>query len=343
MKGATMYIENHQFKATIRALTESDLEELTKILGIPRNNWNEKTNYQTGVIYGLQYAYGSAKQSVYIHTGKPSDNYMESTTRDIWVENQLIPAGYEPYNMNAYLLLHGSYFDYAPNFNFERLLTFLKRVGSTPGELDIAFCDDLGVTNIEDWIRVFDSYRKHVIGNIIRKQKILVVRDSGHFERVQLGAACSKTMYGTLYVRPDGTIRLELKMRNSMQIQELLSHYTEDNRAEYHTAALAMLTASLDIITEESRRTKKPELYVREPFWAAFLASKPKKMKWKDLKKKSDACQKTLKESYDTSLKTIVGRINNLVNRFAGHKSSSNIAEELISAISNLRSPPLLS
>jgi|GEM_PF-5395116 len=338
-----MYIENHQFKATIRALTDSDLDELIAILGISRCHWKEKTNYHTGSIYGLHYTYGTAKQSVYIHTGKPSNNYMNSTTRSIWNDTQQVPAGYEPYCTNAYLLLHGSYFDHVSTFNFERLLNFLERVGSTPGELDIAFCDDRCVTAIGDWLRVFDSYRKHVIGNIIRKQKILIVRDSGYFERVQLGAASSKTMYGTLYARPDGTIRLELKMRNSVQIQELLSYYSEDNRAAYHKAALEILTASMDIITEESRRTKKPELYAREQFWAEFLASHPKKLKWKDLKAKKETCQKTLKDSYDTSLKTIVGRINNLVNRFADHKTRNDITEELLTAIGTLRPTPLLS
>ena len=44
-KAVQMHIENHQFKATIRALTESDLDELITILGIPRNLWHEKTNY----------------------------------------------------------------------------------------------------------------------------------------------------------------------------------------------------------------------------------------------------------------------------------------------------------
>ena len=327
-----MYIENHQFKATIRALTDSDLEELMSILGIPKNLWTEKANYRTKAIYGLQYAYGLAKQSVYVHTGKRSEYFMDSSTRDVSVDIQQQDALYEPYSTNAYLLLHGSYFDHAPNFNFERLLTFLERVGSTPGELDIAFCDDQGVTKIESWLRVFDCYRKHVIGNIIRKQKILVVRDSGRFERVQLGVARSKTMYGTLYVRPDGTIRLELKMRNSVQIQELLSYFSEDDRSAYHNAALEILTASVDLITEESRRTRKASLYVREPFWAAFLASQPKKKKWKDIKKR-EASQKSLNVSYDASLKAIAGRIYNLVNRFAGIKSRNAITEDLLSAI----------
>lgn len=338
-----MYIENHQFKATIRALTESDLDELIEILGIPRNLWKEKTNYHTGAIYGLHYAYGTSKQSVYIHKGKLSENYMDSATRNIWVEKQLIPAGYETYTTNAYLLLHGSYFDHASNFNFERLLNFLERVGSTPGELDIAFCDDRRISVIGDWLRVFDNYRKHVIGNIIRKQKILVVRDSGHFERVQIGAASSKTMYGTLYVRPDGTIRLELKMRSSIQIQELLSHYSEESRSAYNNVALELLVANMDLITEESRRTKKPDLYVREPFWAAFLASNPKKIIWKEQHKITDIRQSSLKTSYETSVKTIVGRINNLCNRFAAHKTGSDIAEELLAAIGKLSSPPLLS
>lgn len=337
-----MYIENHQFKATIQALTESDLDELIEILGIPKNLWRLKTNYQTGVTYGLQYAYGSAQQSVYIHIGKRSENHMDTTSREVSIEKQLIPAGFESYSINAYVLLHGSYFDHALNFNFERLLNFLERVGSTPGELDIAYCDDQVVTNIDDWLRVFESYRKHVIGNIIRKHRILVVRESGNFERVQIGAASSKTMYGTLYVRPDGTIRLELKMRNPEQIQKLLSYYFEENRLPYYNAALEVLTANMDLITEDSRRTKKPELYVREPFWAAFLASSPKKMKWKDLRKKKESCQASLKVSYDASLKTIAGRINSLVNRFAEHKTSSEIAEEVYAIVVNLR-PPLFS
>jgi len=239
--------------------------------------------------------------------------------------------------------LHGSFFDNATNFNLERLLKFLERVGHSTRELDIAFCDDQGITRIDDWLRVFDNYRKHVIGNIIRKQKILVVRDSGNFERVQLGAAKSKTMYGTLYVRPDGTIRLELKMRNAKQILELLNHYKEADHSEYNQMALSVLTASLDIITVESKKNRRPELYIREPFWNEFLASEPKKLRWKDIKKKSESSQKTFKGSFDTSLKTIVGRIYSMINRYAGHKSKSDIVEELLLVLGNIREAPLLS
>lgn len=338
-----MYIENHQFKATIRALTESDLDELISILGIPRNLWHEKTNYKTEKMYGLQYAYGTAKQSVYIHIGKMADSYMHPTTRDICVDQQFIPAGYEPFHREGYLLLHGSYFDHAPNFNLELLLNFLERVGHSSRELDVAFCDDQGITRLEDWLRVFDNYRKHVIGNLIRKQKILVVRDSGHFERVQLGAAKSKTMYGTLYLRPNGTIRLELKMRNAKQISELLENYKEDDRTAYHQMALCILTSTIDIITEDTKRTRLPNLYVREPFWSAFLVSDPKKLKWKEIKKKTEIRKKTLFDSYNTSLKSIVGRINSMANRYADHKNRKRIAEELISAIGDLSKSPLLS
>lgn len=338
-----MYIENHQFKATIRALTESDLEELIELLGIPKNLWKEKTNYKTGEIYGYQYAYGAARQSVYIYTGKLADNFMQPVTRDICIDKQFIPTGYEPFYREAYLLLHGSYFDHATDFNFGRLLQFLARVGYSPRELDVAFCDDQGVTRLDDWLRVFDNHRKHIIGNIIRKQKILVVRDSGRFERVQIGAAKSKTMYGTMYLRPDGIIRLELKMRNAKQIIELLSYYKEDDRTAYHQMALSILTATLDVITEDTKRTRQPDLYIRERFWSEFLASKPKKLKWNDILKKTEASHKVLGESYNSSLKTIVGRIYNLVNRFDGYKGRINIVEELFSAIGDLRGPPLLS
>lgn len=190
---------------------------------------------------------------------------------------------------------------------------------------------------------MFDNYRKYVIGNLIRKQKILVVRDSGHFERVQLGAAKSKTMYGTLYLRPDRTIRLELKMRSAKQILELLSYYKEKDRTAYHQMALSVLTSTIDILTEDTKKTRQPELYVREQFWSTFLSSEPKKLKWKDVQKKSEAGQKSLEVSYNKSLKAIVGRIYNLANRFADYKNKNSITEELLSAIGNPVETPLLS
>ena len=42
-------------------------------------------------------------------------------------------------------------------FNLERLLLFLERVGHSTRELDVAFCDDQGITRHEDWLRVLIS------------------------------------------------------------------------------------------------------------------------------------------------------------------------------------------
>jgi hypothetical protein len=127
-----MHIENHQYRATIKALTEADLHELVEILEIPRHHWKEKASFKTGELYALQYAYGTAKESAYIKLGSLADTYIHQAKRDTWADLQDVPSGYEPYYKEVNLLLHGSFFDHS-DFDFSRLLQFLERVGNKQG------------------------------------------------------------------------------------------------------------------------------------------------------------------------------------------------------------------
>jgi len=334
-----MKICNHQFKATIRGLTQSDLAELLEILTIPRKLWNEKTSRE-GNVYQLQYGYGDTKESVRVHLGNLADGYMDQVSR---ITEQRRPgaygqqkpqSGYVPYYGRAYILLHGSYFDHATGFNFETLLLFLERVGFTPHDLDIAFDDDEDVTTLNEWLAVFRSWRKHCVGNMLRKQKILVVEDEELFVRVQIGSANSKTAYGSFYTRDDGTKRLELKCRDSDQIRDVLLPYQEENREAYNERALKELVSNLDIFTAASRKTRKPAEYVRVPFWSKFLASSPKKRQRREIK---TASQLSMRDSFDKGLKNITGRIQNLFKKHAAYTTANELADELQDYIDSLR------
>ena len=326
-----MLVENHRFKCTIKLLTESKIEELMQILGVPRKHWTVNTNFKTGEPYAMEYSIGTDKQSAYLKLGTMAAGYSDIATGNICQSDRFEgyhPEGTERYYTNASLLLHGNWFDNAVGFNFARLLAFLESTGYSPTELDVAYVDNLAVTELTDWLRVFGSYKDHVSGNIVRKQEIDLVIRAGTFIRAQIGLATSKTMYGTFYQRPDGLLRLELKFRKSEQIRDLLSHY-EEKSATYHKAAVTVLVASLDILTADSKKSRNPADYVREPFYAAFIASQPPKFTWKAIAKQAATIEKSLSEEYSASLKKVAGKLQNTMSRYSGYKSADEILADL--------------
>jgi hypothetical protein len=273
-----MHIEVHRFKATLKILTESGLGLILEALGIPRQFWKEKRDLRTGELFALEYSLGSDTQSLYLRMGRLQvHSCMNPETGEVLdCYPYAIPPGFEKYYMGGSLLIHGNFFDDATGFNFGRLLEILQATGYNPQELDVAYVDDLGVTTLDDWLNAFESWRNCVKGNIVKRQIISIVRDSGEFIRVQIGAATSRTAYGTFYRRPDGSLRLEIKYRKPEHIRQLLKPYDEEERAAFEKMALDVLVSSLDIVTPETFGDRKP---TRAAFYSAFLDSQPKRVK----------------------------------------------------------------
>ena len=331
-----MRIVTHQLKLNICSMTTTDLKELINILGIPIRNWIR--NYKKGekTPYQLTYAYGDAKESVRLYLGDiTNDDLMNTETREIIAYKHKVADGYEPFYTRVGLLLHGSFFDNS-EFDIIRLLNFVVKLGFTATQLDIAFDDDKRVTDLKDWLRVFEKYNDHCIGNIIKRQPISIVTTLGTFERVQIGKASSSSMYGTLYKRMDETIRLELKLRNSTQIHEVLQTLTESGYQAYYTKALQVLVSSLEIYTYASKKTRSKSQYIRESFWQSFLSDNPSKMKWS--KKQVDV---SLGKQYDNALKTLTARIYSFVGRYSTFKPDTEIIDNLTDILRLYASPHL--
>lgn len=325
-----MFIEIHEFKCSIRTLTDTDLAELLDILGIPDNKYTRKKNYKTGNLASMEYGFGTSGQSVFIRLGEYNDQYIiDPATRQLTGRNSSYgPCGvrYRPY---VYLQLHGSFFDNSPNFSLSRLLRFLDRIGYTPQNLDVAYCDDQQVTTEKDWLRVFASFPDYCIGNVRNRGKITVLKTNGLFEKVNIGNASSKTAYGTLYRRPE-YFRLEFKYRDSADISYLLANYSDDDRQAFEADAVDMLITNLDIVTKKSRQTQVPAKYKREKFYKAFLGSEPVKLSKSAIKaEKQENRNKSDDEKYERRLKRIAGSLTNLAREFSSVKTLEDISKDL--------------
>ena len=188
---------------------------------------------------------------------------------------------------------------------------------------------------------MFRAWRKHIIGDMVKRQKIRVAEDETNFDCVLIGKAgkedlekdkkekAKKTIYATFYVRQDGTKRFELKMRKAEQIEPLLFFLLmDDDQEEFKREAIKVLIKNFEIFTEKSRKTLKPELYVREPFWERFLDSAPRKEK----PVRSSKAQKSRDEllaSEKKAFSSVVGRLICHTNRYETVVSPEEIASKL--------------
>lgn len=310
-----MYIEIHLFTATMRRLSPENVQELIKILGIHPDQFKRKIGYQNGSL-SLSHAFAPAKESVYLQLG-----VLKQLEGDI-----------QAYYHCPRLTLHGSYFDNSPEFDLERLLRFLERFQGNIHALDIAYCDDQAVTNLEDWLRVFGAdYQVYCLGNLFKRSGAPGVRTAGgRFERVEIGKASSSSSYATMYRRPNGTIRLELKYRDPEQIAYLLELYSQNDRSLFNERALQALVSAIDIVTPDTKRTRNPDRYEREPFYAAFLASEPARLNWSTIKAEMQMRREQSElDQYTADLKRLTGYLNNVIARTLPLKPLDEIIADL--------------
>ena len=308
-----MMIEMHGYETSISQLTDEDLKELIEILGVPREKYKKGKHYKTKDLASLEYGFGTAKRSIFIKLTSYHERYRIFQDTRVYGEPEY---GYDMLKYRTFVSveLHGSFFDNSPDFDFSRYLTFLKRIGHKPKQMDIAYCDTEWLTTLDDWLRVFRYYSKHCIGNTILKSKIFPVEPDGIFQQVNIGSAATQNgTYGTLYQRPD-YLRLEMKYRNSDYLLYLADLASDPE--EYEKALLKGLVSSLDILTEPSMRAyrKRGDItkQVREPFYQAFIGSGVQKVAMKELYEAKKSTQLLSDEARQIKeLKHMAGHIEN--------------------------------
>ena len=255
LKGLVMYTECHGFHGRFSRLTENQLFELVTVLALPDN---PRPKQLKNGKYILQFAFSGSNRSVYFWLGDRDAN--------LW--------GGEAVYENVRVELHGSFFDASPDFDFANFLKVLENIYTfRPTQLDIGYQDDTQKTTIDDWRRVLTHPEFHCVGNLFKPfPHTEIVKSRGKFSRIHIGKPTSKTCYGTVYRRPSGEMRLELKFRK----MEYIRAYCDDLLDGFngHNAAISVLLENMDILTVESKSTKNPSKYEREPFFAAFLNSR---------------------------------------------------------------------
>ena len=313
-----MKIEMHGYETSISQLTNEDLTELIEILGVPREKYKAVKHYKTKELSSLEYGFGTAKRSIFIKLTSYHERYRIDQDTRVYGEYEY---GSDMLKFRTFVSveLHGSFFDNSPDFNFSKYLTFLKRIGHKPKQMDIAYCDTEWLTTLDDWLRVFRYYSRHCIGNTILKSKIFPVEPDGIFQQVNIGSAATQNgTYATLYQRPD-YLRLEMKYRNSEYLLYLADLYLADlssDPEEYEKALLTGLVNSLDILTEKSMKDyrKRGDItkQVREPFYQAFIGSGVKKANLKELYETKKSTQLLSDEARRIKeLKHMAGHIEN--------------------------------
>ena len=299
-----MFIEIHGFNAVVHRMEEKDLVQLCdKHLKISYDSFDSNEN---GKYITLKYALGNASESVFI---RYHDKLLSSQT----IVN-----------------LKGSFFDNSPQFKLKNLLSFLSRFDWNPTQLDIAFVDDQKCLTIEKIIAWCNRKDKYCTGSLVARKNPEIVSEMKRFSRVQLGSAKSVTNYGTIYVRPDtGYIRIEIKVRNADKIRFLLKDYDDKNPHILEVRSRKVLVGCIDFIKSISKKTRKPELYVRQSSWKKFLGSNVRKAQWKQIVEErrvnrvdSDAV------SFERKIRRIATMTRNTVARLGVNNQVEDIFEK---------------
>ncbi|NJD37383.1 MAG: hypothetical protein FIA89_03540 [Geobacter sp.] len=326
-KGITTEI--HGLTIVIRELYDTEVTKICDLLGVKRFRWTKK-EYKDSVSYS--YAFKGVKESIYYRLGSPQKN----------------DHGKEVYYFSR-LTLHGSFFDNSPRFDLDKFLATLSELSDwTPKQLDVAYMDTPRVVDGSDVLQPIISldkwlewcgpeYKKYLSGNILRKTTCRVVTTAGMFERIELGNASSATSYGTIYVRPNGVTRLEIKFRDSDQINYILCPDFPENA---HTRRLNALTTQFSVCSYGTARTRAEELH---PLFAQWFTTKPIKLNWKEIK----AAQKKQRDEsdrykYEAGLKRTMGYFTNFVSRHTDHYGADKVLHDLAAALGDTKLETLL-
>lgn len=296
-----MDIEMHGFVVVVHGMKKKQLARLCRNylkIDIKLFSRNERRNCIT-----LEYKFGK-KKSVYINHYKSG---IKSQTN---------------------IELNGSFFDNASDFKMDELLHYISKFKWTPKQLDVAYVDDkkcLDIKKIRKWC---GHSKKYCNGSLVRTPPLNVYSE-GKFCRIQLNSATSKTNYGTIYVRPDtGFIRIEIKFKSKEKIHFMMDRYKDIDPKKFKSNSLKLLVGCIDFVTAKSKRTRKPESYVKQGSWKAFLGSDIKKVSWKHLseqRNKNRAASDA--ESLGKKVKRAETMMRNLKEKYGEEEISRMLAE----------------
>jgi hypothetical protein len=200
------------------------------------------------------------------------------------------------------------------------LLEFGKAHNTTPKQLDLCFIDDEKHTSPEDWKRWMytTDWKNYCTGSLFRVAPRPIV-EGGRFYGVWLCKPTNTQNYATIYVRPDGELRYEIKFTNTFKIQELLKHYNSNDQTKFHEVAVSALVSCCDFVNPKSKRSRTPSKYVRDPAYQAFIGSEPTKINWSQRQAAAKAVQKqSTISSIGREIAGIHGWAQNLSTRCEG-------------------------
>lgn len=304
--------EIHGLSLVIRSLYDTEVTKICELLGVKRYRWTKKEYKQN---LSLQYKFAGHKESIYFRVGTPEKD----------------DHGKDRYYYSR-LTLHGSFFDNSPKFNLDKFLAELQAMSEwNPTQLDVAYMDKpaTAITTLDDWlVWCGPDYHSYLSGNILHKGTCRVVTTAGMFERIEIGNASSKSSYGTIYQRGNGDIRLELKFRDSDQINYILCTDFPENS---HKRRMNALFTQFCVCSHTTAKTKAEEVH---PKFAKWFTSKPIKLDWKSIKAEQKKTRDTSdRQQYEAGLKRTMGYFVNFVSRNADHFGADKVLHDLAASL----------
>jgi hypothetical protein len=97
----------------------------------------------------------------------------------------------------------------------------------------------------------------------------------------------------------------------------MLEEYSDIDPQRFKSRSLELLVGCIDFVTAKSKKTRKPENYVRQVSWKAFLGSDIKKVSWKQLSEERNANRVASdNENLDKEVNRAATRLKNLIKKY---------------------------
>jgi hypothetical protein len=215
------------------------------------------------------------------------------------------------------LNLHGSFFEYSPDFRLTRLFYFLSDYRHTIKQLDIAY-NDYGTClydeELEHW---FKFYKEYIAGNLVSKSPPDRVLTGVDIKAFRFGLPTSKNMYATIYKRPDTELwRVEIKIKSKKKILYMLEVYDDDKRKRFDKRCANLLNTCISFVKPHSKTSGKAKRYKMQPAWEAFMNTATNKLIWaKVLQDKRNNREVADKIMTEKKLSNVATRVKNTLLR----------------------------
>jgi len=215
------------------------------------------------------------------------------------------------------LNLHGSFFDYCPDFRLTRLFYFLSDYRHTFRQLDIAY-NDYGTClydeELEHW---FKYHKEYIAGSLVSKSPPKRLLTGVDIDAFRFSPATSKNMYATIYKRPDTELwRVEIKIKSEEKILYMLEAYDDDKRKRFDKRCANLLNTCISFVKPHSKTSGKAKRYKMQPAWEAFMNTATNKLIWaKVLQDKRDNREVADKIMTEKKLSNVATRVKNTLLR----------------------------